>query len=88
MSACVSGAPISRDALALTFFYFKTGANKLVNLIGNEHMTLAKLSINIVAWISLPNEANDLKKNLAVSPECGITSLQKYERSTTHSRIF
>jgi hypothetical protein len=49
--------------------YFKAGANKLVNLIGNEHMTLAKLSINIVAWISLPNKANDLKKNLAVSPK-------------------
>jgi hypothetical protein len=46
--------------VALTVFYFKTGADKLVNLIGNEHMTFTELSINIIAWIGVPNETYDL----------------------------
>ena len=44
----------------LSFFYFETGADELVGLIRDEQVTLAELSINVVAWISIPNEAYDL----------------------------
>jgi hypothetical protein len=57
--APVFGVLIGRGALLLSFFYFKTGADKLVNLIRNDQVTLAELSINIVAWISVPNKAYD-----------------------------
>jgi hypothetical protein len=57
--APVFGVLIGRGALLLSFFYFKTGADKLVNLIRNDQVTLAELSISIVAWISVPNKAYD-----------------------------
>jgi hypothetical protein len=34
-------------------------------------MTFAKLSIDLEAWISIPDEACYLHKELAVSPELG-----------------
>jgi hypothetical protein len=74
--------------MALPIFYFKTGSDKLVNLIRDDQMTFAKLSINVIAWISVPNETYDFQKNLAVSPKRRITCLQKYEGSATYSRIF
>jgi hypothetical protein len=46
-------------ALFLLFFYFKAGANKLVNLIANLKVALGELLINVVAWISVPNESRD-----------------------------
>jgi len=58
--ASVFGALIGRGALLLPFFYFKTGADKLVNLIRDHQVTLAELSINVIARISIPNEAYDL----------------------------
>jgi hypothetical protein len=57
--APVFGVLIGSGALLLSFFYFKTGADKLVNLIRDDQVTLAELSINIIAWISLPNKAYD-----------------------------
>ena len=51
-------------------------------------MTIAELAINIVAWISVPNEAYDLYKKLTISAERGITCLQECERSAAHSRVF
>ena len=56
----VLGAPLGRGALVLSFFYFKTGADKLVDLIWYGQVTLAELSINVITWISVPNEADDL----------------------------
>jgi hypothetical protein len=49
--------------MALPIFYFKTGSDKLVNLIRDDQMTFAKLSINVIAWISVPNETYDFQKN-------------------------
>jgi len=49
-----SGAPL------LLFLNFKTGANKLVDLIGDVQVALVELLVNIVAGISLPNESRDL----------------------------
>jgi hypothetical protein len=60
ISASVFGALIVSGALLLPFFYFKTCADKLVDLIRDDQVTLAELSINVVAWISVPNEAYDL----------------------------
>ena len=37
----------------LSFFYFKAGADKLVNLIWDEQVTFAKLSIDVIIWIKL-----------------------------------
>jgi hypothetical protein len=64
----VFGALIGRDALSLLFLYPKTGADKLMDPIPDEKMTFAELSINVVAWISVPNEAHDFHKKLTVSP--------------------
>ena len=69
-------------------FYFKTGADKLVDLMRDEQVTIAELAINIVVWISVPNEAYDLYKKLTISAERGITCLQECERSAAHSRVF
>ena len=82
------GALIEKCALLLSFFYFKAGADKLVNLIWDEQVTFAELSIDVIVWISIPNKAYDLKENLTVPPEGGITCLQKDECSAAHSRIF
>jgi hypothetical protein len=41
-------------------------------LMRDEQVTLAELAINIVAWISVPNEAHDLYKKLIISPERGL----------------
>jgi hypothetical protein len=67
------GAVIGNGAMALPIFYFKTGSDKLVNLIRDDQMTFAKLSINVIAWIGVPNETYDFQKNLAVSPKRRIT---------------
>jgi hypothetical protein len=34
----------------------------------DEQVTIAELAINIVAWISVPNEAYDLYEKLSISP--------------------
>jgi hypothetical protein len=56
----VFGALIGRGALLLPFLYSETGADKLVNLMRDHQVTLAELSINVIARISIPNEAYDL----------------------------
>jgi hypothetical protein len=56
----VLGALLGRGALVLSFFYFKAGADKLVNLVRYGQVTLAELSINVITWISVPNETDDL----------------------------
>jgi hypothetical protein len=74
-------------ALFLLFFYFKTSANKLVDLIGDLKVALGELMINVVAWISGPNESRDFYKKLTASPEPGIASLQEYEGSAANARV-
>jgi hypothetical protein len=70
--------------VALTVFYFKTGADKLVNLIWDEQVTFAELSIDVIIWISIPNKTYDLKENLRV----GLLVSRRDECSAAHSRIF
>ena len=82
------GALFDYGTLLLSFFYFKTGANELVNLKWDEEVTFGELSIDVIVRISIPNETYDLKENFTVPAESGITCLQKDECSTTHSRIF
>jgi hypothetical protein len=53
-----------------------------------EKVTFTELPINVIAWISVPNKAYDLYKKLAVSPELGVTRLQKRKRSTAYPRVF
>ena len=82
------GALIEKCALLLSFFYFKAGADKLVDLIWDEQVTFAELSIDVIIWISIPNKTYDLKEDFTVPPEGGITCLQKDECSAAHSLIF
>ena len=82
------GVLTEKCALLLSFFYFKAGADKLVNLIWDEQVTFAELSIDVIIWISIPNKTYDLKENFTVPPEGGITCLQKDECSAAHSLIF
>jgi hypothetical protein len=86
--ACVVGLMVRCGALFRLFFYFKTGANKLVDLIADQKVALGELLIYVVAWISVPNESDDFEKNLAVSPKDWVTCLQKRKRRAPHSRIF
>ena len=74
-------------ALFLLFFYFKTGANKLVDLIADLKVALGELLINVVAWISIPNGSRDFYKRLTTSSEPGIASLQECEGGAANARI-
>jgi hypothetical protein len=56
----------------LSFFYFKAGADELVNLIWDEQVTFAELSIDVIIWISIPNKTYDLKENLTVLLRVGL----------------
>src|ERR1700730_3916202 len=51
--ARIFGVLIEKCALLLSFFYFKAGADKLVNLIWDEQVTFAELSIDVIIWISI-----------------------------------
>jgi hypothetical protein len=53
MMACVVGKIVCSGVL----FY---GANKLVDFIADLKVALGELLINVVAWISVPNESRDL----------------------------
>ena|ERR1700687_1618687 len=86
--ARVFGVLIGRGALPDLFLYPKTGADKLVDPIPDEKVTFAELSINVVAWISVPNEAYDFHKKLTVSPELRVTCLEERERRAAHLRVF
>jgi hypothetical protein len=86
--ACVFGVVIGRGALPLLFLQPKTGADELMDPIPDEKVTFAELSINVVAWISVPNEAYDFHKKLTISPEPGITCLKERERRAAHLRVF
>ena len=76
------------DALVLLFFYFKTGGNKLVDLIANLKVAFGELLINVVAWISVPNESRDFYKKFTTSSEPGIAHLQKCEGGAADARVF
>ena len=61
--AYVVGQIIWCTAPFLLFFYFHTGANKIVDLIA-DLMALGELLINVMAGISVPNEPRDFYKKL------------------------
>jgi hypothetical protein len=76
--ACVAGQIVRCGALFLFFFYFHTGANKLVYLIVDLKMALCLFLINVIAGISLPNEPRDFYKKLTACSESWIdTDLAK-----------
>ena len=81
------GALIDSGTQLLLFFHLETCADKLVNLIRDNQMALVELSIDIVARIGFPDETYDLQKQLAVSPERGITCFQKRVTGAPHARI-
>jgi hypothetical protein len=47
-----------------------------VDLVGGLKVALGELVINIVAWISVPNEPRDFYEKLTISSEPGIAHLQ------------
>jgi len=74
-------------ALFLLFFYFETGANKLVDLIADLKVALGELLISFVAWISVPNESRDFHEKLTTSSEPWIASLQECEGGAADARV-
>src|SRR5262249_39530987 len=85
--ARVVGNMFRRGALLLLLFYFKTGANELVHLIASLKVALGELLINLVARISVPNEARDCYNQLTVSSEPGIAGLEQREGGAAHARV-
>jgi hypothetical protein len=83
----VVGPMVCCGTLLLPLFYFKTGADKLVDLIADLKVALNELLINIVAWISVPNESRDLDEKLTASSEPGIARLQEREGGAANARI-
>jgi hypothetical protein len=65
------GSLFDYGTLLLSFFYFKTGANELVNFKWDEEVTFAELSIDVIVRISIPNETYDLKETFTVPFESG-----------------
>jgi hypothetical protein len=80
-------AMVRGSALFLLFFYFNAGANKLVNLMAGLKVTLGELVINVVAWISVPNETCDFYEKLTVCSELGIAPFQQREGSAANARV-
>jgi hypothetical protein len=60
----VAGELLRGGALLLLFFYLKTGANKLVDLIASLKVALGEFPINVVARIGVPNEPRDFYEKL------------------------
>jgi hypothetical protein len=83
----VAGELLRRGALLLLFFYLKTGANKLVDLIASLKVALGEFSINVVARIGVPNEPRDFYEKLAISSESGIAGLEQRERGAADARV-
>ena len=73
--------------LLLSRLYFKTGADKLVDLIADLKVALNELLINVVAWISVPNESRDLYEKLTASSKPGIARLQEREGGAANARV-
>lgn len=83
----VAGELLRGGALLLLFFYLKTGANKLVDLIASLKVALGEFPINVVARIGVPNEPRDFYEKLAISSESGIAGLQERERGAADARV-
>ena len=75
--AFVVGYRVRRSALLLLFFYFHTGANKLMDFIADLKMALGELLINVIAGISVPNEPRDFYEKLTTCSKSWIASLQE-----------
>jgi hypothetical protein len=86
-AAHVLGTRIESDAPLLLFLDPETGADKLMDLIAEEKVTFAELPVDVVAWIRIPNEADDLHKKRAVSPEPGVAPFKQRERCAAHLRV-
>jgi hypothetical protein len=86
-SALMMGSVVGKIVRCGALFYFETSANKLVDLIADLKVALGELLINVVAWISVPNESRDLYKKLTTSSEPGIASLQQCEGGAADARV-
>jgi hypothetical protein len=87
MTARVVGSMVCCGTLLLSLLYFKTGANKLVDLIADLKVALNELLINVVAWISVPNESRDLDEKFTASSEPGIARFQEREGGAANARV-
>jgi hypothetical protein len=58
-----------------------------VDLVGGLKVALGELVINIVAWISVPNEPRDFYEKLTISSEPGIAHLQECESGVANARV-
>ena len=82
-----NGLSSSGDFLCL-LFSFETGDDEFMHLITANEMTFTELLVDLIAWIRVPNELNNLYIEPTVSPKCRIACLQERERGPAHVHIF
>jgi hypothetical protein len=58
-----------------------------MDLIAGLKVPLRELLINVVAWISVPNEPRDFYEKLTVCSELGIASFQQHEGGAANARV-
>ena len=87
MTARLVGSMVCCGTLLLSLLYFKTGADELVDVIADLKVALNELLIDVVAWISVPNESRDLYEKLTASSEPGIARLQEREGGAANARV-
>jgi hypothetical protein len=75
------------SALFVLLFCFDTSANKLMDLIGGLKVALRELLINVVTWISVPNEPYDFDEKLTIGSEPGIAPLQECEGGVADAHV-
>ena len=86
--ACVVGLMVRCGALFRLFFYFKTGANKLVDLIVELKLPLGELMIDVVAGIGVPNKPGNFCKNHTVCSKPGIATFQECKCGAADALVF
>ena len=84
---CVVGQIACCGVLFILSFYFKTGANKLVDIMVGLKLPLGELMINVVARISVPNEPRNFCKDLTICSKPGIASFQECECRAADARV-
>ena len=75
------------SVLLLLVLYFNAGANKIVDIIAELKMSFRELSIQLIAWLSVPDEPRDFYEKFATCSEFGIAPLQECEGSAADARI-
>jgi hypothetical protein len=66
---------------------FETSSDELMHLVTCEEMASAEFSIHLVAWISVPDEADNFHKEFTIFPESRVTCLEEREGSAAVPQV-